>query len=75
MIRLGYPLYAIGTAQSPWLVVADVLKVLGDMDPWRIAAWFESSNAWLDGKRPRDTLSNPDAILRAAKQKGGWSLG
>jgi len=66
--------YAIGNRQTPWPVFADVLMVFGDMDPWRIASWFESTNAWLDGKRPRDALSDADAVLLAANQKGNRSV-
>ena len=44
------------------------------MDPWRIAAWFESTNAWPDGKRLRDALSDADAVMLAAKQKDNWSV-
>jgi hypothetical protein len=42
---------------------------LGKISDWRIAAWFESSNAWLDNRRPREVLATaPDAVIAAAGQ-------
>ena len=48
-----YPRYAFDDMIQPRPVIAEVIKIFGaGMDPWRIAAWFESSNAWLGGLKP-----------------------
>jgi hypothetical protein len=30
-----------------------VLKLFGPISPWRVAVWFESTNAWLGNHRPQ----------------------
>jgi hypothetical protein len=43
--------------------------LFGPISPWRIAVWFESANAWLEGHRPRELLGNdPDKVLRATER-------
>jgi hypothetical protein len=42
----------------------------GSLDPWALALWFGSSNAWLDDARPVDVLGTDDAnerVLVAAR--------
>lgn len=71
-----YPRYAFDDVIQPRRVIAEVIGVFSaQMDPWRIAAWFESSNAWLGGSKPRDLMNEPERILAAARRKGGWRHG
>ena len=62
-----FPGYALDEAYRPLAAVAKILQQLGPISAWRQAIWFESSNAWLSGAKPRERLAqNPDAVLRAA---------
>jgi len=71
-----YPRYAFDAMVQPRPVIAEVIKIFGAyMDPWRVAAWFESSNAWLGGLKPRDLMNEPERIVAAARRKGGWHHG
>jgi hypothetical protein len=71
-----YPRYAFDDVVQPRPVIADVIKILGaDMDPWRIAAWFESANAWLDDHKPHELITETERIVAAARKKGGWQHG
>ena len=46
-----------------------VLGILGEISSWRIAAWFESTNAWLDNQRPSDVLARePAKVIEAANE-------
>ena len=71
-----YPRYAFDDVIQPRPVIAEVMRIFGaGMDPWRIAAWFESSNAWLGGLKPRELMNEPERIVAAARRKGGWRHG
>jgi hypothetical protein len=71
-----YPRYAFDDVIQPRPVIAEVIRTFGgDMDPWRIAAWFESSNARLAGLKPRELMNEPERIAAAARRKGGWRHG
>lgn len=71
-----YPRYAFDDVIQPRPVIAEVIRIFGSgMDPWRIAAWFESSNAWLGGLKPRELMNEPERIAAAAGRKGGWRHG
>lgn len=71
-----YPRYAFDDVIQPRRVIAEVIELFGaEMDPWRIAAWFESSNAWLGGSKPRDLMNEPERVVAAARRKGGWRHG
>jgi hypothetical protein len=63
-----FPRYALDEAYRPLPVAEAVLRALGAISPWRIAAWFESSNAWLKNRRPRECVPlEPEAVLEAAR--------
>jgi hypothetical protein len=48
--------------------MAPVLSALGNISPWRIAAWFESRNAWLGDRLPRELITTePQLVLEAAR--------
>jgi hypothetical protein len=65
-----YPLYAINSVNNlPWPALKEILKLFAGMDPWRIATWFESSNARLGDRKPREALDDQDAVVSAARAK------
>ncbi len=43
-----FPRYGLDEAFRPIPGLESVLKLFGPIGPWRIAVWFESTNAWLD---------------------------
>ena len=64
---LYHPRYAFDELLDPHPVVAEVLATLAGYSPYRLAAWFESSNGYLGGKRPREQLLlDPHAVVAAA---------
>lgn len=64
-----FPRYALDENYRPLPAMETVLRILGMISNWRIAAWFESSNAWLDNRRPRDVLATaPEDVIEAVKQ-------
>ncbi len=64
-----FPRYALDEAYRPLPVVEPVLKALGAISAWRMAAWFESTNAWLVNRRPRECVAvEPEAVLEAARR-------
>lgn len=36
--------------------IRTVLQLFPRIDPWRLAAWFESSLSYLGGKKPREVI-------------------
>lgn len=66
--RKLYPAYAFDATWQPLPGVQAILSVLTGYSPFRIAAWFESTNSALNGRRPRLVIGrDPDAVLAAAK--------
>ena len=64
-----FPRYGLDEAFRPLPGLKPVLAELGEIKPWRIAAWFESRNAWLDNRRPKERLAaDPQAVLHAARR-------
>ena len=71
-----FPRYAFDDAMQPRPAMAAILKRLGaDMDPWRVAAWFESASGWLDGRRPREVIDRAESVIAAAGRKSAWRHG
>lgn len=71
-----FPRYGLDEAFRPVPGLEPVLKALGPISPWRIAAWFESTNSWLSSQRPRERLdSDPVGVLRAAEHYRGVGHG
>lgn len=71
-----FPRYGLDEAFRPVPGMEALLEVLGPISPWRIAVWFESTNAWLDNKRPRERLdTDPLSVLRAAGRYRGVGHG
>jgi hypothetical protein len=64
-----FPRYGLDEAFRPIPGLEPVLKLLGSISPWRIAIWFESTNARLDSRRPRELLGGePEKVFRAAER-------
>lgn len=77
-----YPRYAFDAVLQPRPIIAEIIKIFGsEADPWRIAAWFESSNAWLDDQKPHQSITNmsditaTQRILNAAQKQDNWQHG
>src|SRR6185312_4291266 len=67
-----FPRYALDEAYRPLPAIETVLQLLGAISPWRMAAWFESSNAWLRNRRPRECVGlAPEEVLEAARHYRG----
>lgn len=63
-----YPRYAFDALGTPYPAVREVLQLFGKAPALRVASWFESATALLDGHRPRELLdSDPDAVVQAAR--------
>ena len=61
---------------SPRPVIKAILDALPrDMTGWQIAMWFASGNGWLDGDEPKERLSDPDAVVDAARRLADPALG
>ena len=64
-----YPAYLFGETWRPIPEVKTALSILADYSPLRLASWFESTNAALQGKRPREVLKrDAKAVIKAAER-------
>src|SRR5258705_1816105 len=71
-----FPRYALDEAFRPVPGLESVLKLFGLISPWRIAVWFESTNAWLESHRPRELLAHHrKRELRATQHERNSSHG
>lgn len=60
----------------PRPVIQETLTVLPrHMSGWQVAMWFASGNGWLDGAEPQERLSQPEAVINAARQLAGPATG
>ncbi|OON39745.1 hypothetical protein BTJ39_11945 [Izhakiella australiensis] len=70
-----YPRYCLDLAYQPLSVVKEVLEVFADSKSgWALAYWFGTANGWLNGKKPKDLLSDKAALLRAAQAENEGAL-
>ena len=64
-----YPRYLLDEGFRPLPAAEQVLAVLAEFSPNRLASWFESRNGLLSGQRPRELLTTePKRVLEAARQ-------
>jgi hypothetical protein len=56
-----FPRHGLDEAYRPIPGLESVLKLSGPISPWRVAVWFESTNAWLANRRPRELPGNESA--------------
>lgn len=64
--RDWYPRYEFDGDYAPIPVMRMVIEKFGKDEPIEIAAWMESPNSYLDGKRPREVLRSHRAEFRRA---------
>lgn len=70
-----YPVFQFADG-TPRPVIREILAALPqDMTAWQIAFWFASGNGWLDGAEPQECLSDPGAIVAAARNLAGPAVG
>ena len=70
-----YPAFQFADG-SPRPVIKAILAALPkDMTGWQIAMWFASGNGWLDGAEPQERLSDPDAVVEAARRLADPAVG
>ena len=70
-----YPAFQFADG-SPRPVIKAILAALPkDMTGWQIAMWFASGNGWLDGAEPQERLSDPDAVVEAARSLADPAVG
>ena len=68
--RDWYPKYAFGLDFRPLPIMRDILALLSSLDPWSVAAWFESTSSFLGGQRPREVIARDGArVLAAARDR------
>ena len=54
----------------PHPTIKQALASLPDsLSPWQRAFWFVSTNGWLSGKTPAESLDEADAVISAAKRE------
>ena len=70
-----YPAFQIADG-APRPAIRSILAALpGDMTDWQIAMWFASANGWLDGAAPQESLSDPEAVIGAARRLADPAVG
>lgn len=63
------PLYGLDQLGEPIALLKPILELMKGRTSFLIAAWFESPNTYLDGRRPRDLLATRGLdVVRAAEQ-------
>lgn len=68
--RDWYPKYAFGLEFRPLPVVRKILAQLSGLDPWSVAAWFDSTSSFLGGQRPREVIAQDGLrVLAAARDR------
>lgn len=65
-----YAHYCFGPDFAPRPVIAEVMRVLAPTNACGVAAFFESTSSFLNGRRPRElTALDPQAVVAAALDK------
>ena len=64
-----FPGFQFSGEGQPFPVIADVLKIIGEvLSPWELALWFTKNNGVLGGQRAVELLgSAPERLIEAAK--------
>ena len=64
----AFPRYVLGDDLTALPVMRDIMATFRGWHSLRIAAWFESTSSYLQGRRPRELVAiAPLLVLRAAK--------
>jgi len=61
-----FPAYQFDEHWRPWPVIQSILVIFASLSDWRVAGWFESTNGFLGGARPRELLALDPARVEAA---------
>ncbi|MDE0332435.1 MAG: hypothetical protein OXL41_11255 [Nitrospinae bacterium] len=70
-----YPAFQFADG-APRPVIKEILAALPEeMTGWQIAMWFASGNGWLEGDEPQESLSDPEAVVDAARRLADPALG
>ncbi|MDE0172118.1 MAG: hypothetical protein OYH76_17235 [Defluviicoccus sp.] len=70
-----YPAFQFADG-SPRPAVKAILAALPDgVTGWQTAMWFASANGWLDGAAPQDRLTEPEAVIEAARRLADPAIG
>lgn len=60
--------YQFDQGWKPLPAIATILKIMHGYSPYRIAGWFESTNGYLSGRRPREVIGeDPNKVVEAAR--------
>ena len=70
-----YPAFQFADGTPRPVVKAILAAFPKDMTAWQIAMWFASGNGWLDGDEPQERLSDPDAVVEAARRLADPAFG
>ena len=70
-----YPAFQFADGSPRPVIKAILTSLPKDMTGWQIAMWFASGNGWLDGAEPQERLSDPDAVVDAARRLADPALG
>ena len=63
-----FPRYVFDDKGIPLAAVQQILQEFGQASPMRVASWFESTSATLNGRRPRELIATePDSVIAAAR--------
>jgi hypothetical protein len=66
--RNMYPQYALRSDFTPHPVIKQILATLPHLGGVQLAGWFESTSAFLGGRRPRELVAqHPERVLLAAQ--------
>ncbi|MGQ0670241.1 MAG: hypothetical protein ACT4PO_11315 [Actinomycetota bacterium] len=72
--RVVYPAFQFGDSGRPFELLPQVLEVFEErahVDPWTIASWFVTPQAFLARMTPAEWLAkgeDPDLVVRAARR-------
>lgn len=62
-----FPAFQFGEDGKPLPIIARIIEIFQDRNPWALALWFASNSGWLGGRRPVDLLrERPDDVVEAA---------
>lgn len=66
--HLLFPRYEFDALFEPVATMSTILQVFAKLPALGIASWFESTNSYLDGRRPREMLSHDPALVVQAAE-------
>lgn len=70
-----YPAFQFRDGRPHPAIKAILSELPKTMTAWQTAFWFVSSNSWLDGRTPAETLDDETAVVEAAKREAEPIIG